>query len=71
MKLKGYDRHKKDEKKETNFEAINGEDVVTKAYLDKKLLKIDSHLSVLGKDYNEYKLRYNKQSVEKMFFKEL
>ena len=28
-------------------------------------MKIDGHLSLLQKDYNEYKLHYNKQSVEK------
>ena len=30
------------------------------------MLKINSHLSKLEKDYNEYKLQYNKQSVEDM-----
>ena len=29
------------------------------------MLKIDGHLSKLEKDYNEFKLLYNKQSVEK------
>ena len=28
------------------------------------MLKIDGHLSKLEKDFNEFKLRYNKQSVE-------
>ena len=27
-------------------------------------MKIDGHLSKLGKDFNEFKLQYNKQSVE-------
>ena len=27
-------------------------------------MKIDGHLSKLEKDYNEFKLQYNKQSVE-------
>ena len=29
-------------------------------------MKIDSHLSKLEKDYNEFKLQYNKQSVEEI-----
>ena len=28
------------------------------------MLKIDGHLSKLEKDYNEFKLQYNKQNVE-------
>ena len=32
--------------------------------MDDKLLKIDGHLSNLEKDYNEFKLQYNKQTVE-------
>ena len=53
-----------DEKITTNFEAINNEDVINKAHLDEKLLKINEHLSKLKKDYNEFKLQYNKQSVD-------
>ena len=30
------------------------------------MLKIDSHLSKLEKDYNEFKLQYNKQNVEEI-----
>ena len=37
---------------------------MNKGYLDSKLLKIDGHLSKLEKDYNEFKLQYNKQNVE-------
>ena len=64
LKLEVHDTYKKDEKLTTNFEPSNNEDVINKAYLDKKLSKIDGHLSFLGKDYNEFKLQYNKQSVE-------
>ena len=46
------------------IEAVNYKGVINKAYLDSKLLKIDGHLSSLGKDYNEFKLQYNKQNVE-------
>ena len=55
-------------KKTTNFEPVDNDDVINKAYLDSKLLRIDGHLSKLEKDFNEFKLQYNKQSVEDIFF---
>ena len=64
LKLEVHDTYKKDEKITTNFEAIDDKDVINKAYLDEKLLKINGHLSKLEKDYNEFKLQYNKQTVE-------
>ena len=64
LKLEVYDAYKKDEKLTTNFEPVDDLDVINKGYLDSKLFKIDSHLSKLEKDYNEFKLQYNKQSVE-------
>ena len=66
MKLEVHDTYKKDEKITTNFEPINNEDVINKAYLDEKLLKLNGHLSLLEKDCNEFKLQYNKQSVEEV-----
>ena len=66
LKLEVHDSYKKDEKITTDFKAVNNEDVINKAYLDEKLLKIDGHLSKLEKDYNEFKLQYNKQSVEEI-----
>ena len=63
LKLEFYDTYKEDQKI-TNFEAVDDEDVINKGYLDEKLLKINGHLSKLEKDYNEFKLQYNKQSVE-------
>ena len=48
----------------TNFELVDDSDVINKGYLDSKLLKIDGHLSKLEKDFNEFKLQYNKQNVE-------
>ena len=59
LKLEMYDTYKKDEKITTNFEAVDDSDVI--CYLDSKLLKIDGHLSKLEKDYNEFKLQYNKK----------
>ena len=64
LKLEVYDAYKKDEKLKTNFEPNDNEDVINKGYLDSKLLKIYGHLSKLEKDYNEFKLQYNKQNVE-------
>ena len=64
LKLEVHDTYKKDEKITTNFEPIDNSDVINKGYLDSKLIKIDGHLSKLEKDYNEFKLQYNKQSVE-------
>ena len=64
LKLEMYDTYKKDEKITTNFEAVDYSEIINKAYLDSKVLKIDGHLSKLEKDYNEIKLQYNKQNVE-------
>ena len=64
LKLEVHDTYKKDEKIKTNFEPTDNSDVINKGYLDEKLLKINGHLSKLEKDYNEFKLQYNKQNVE-------
>ena len=64
LKLQVHDTYKKDEKITTNFEAINDEDVINKAYLDEKLKNLDGNNSYIKKDYNEFKKQYNKQSVE-------
>ena len=66
LKLKVIYTYKKDDKLETNFEAVNNEDVINKVYLDEKLLKKEGHISYCEKDYNNFKLQYNKQSVEDM-----
>ena len=63
LKLEVQDTYKKDEKLTTNFEPNYNEDVINKGYLDVNLLKINGHLSKLEKDYNEFKLQYNKQNV--------
>ena len=63
LKLEVHDTYKKDEKITTNFEPIDNSDVINKGYLDDKLLKINGHLSNLEKDYNEFKLDYEKQAV--------
>ena len=66
LKLEVHDTYKKDEKLTTNFEPNDNEDVINKGYLDSNLLKIDGHLSKLEKDYNEFKLQYNKQNIEEI-----
>ena len=66
LKLEVHDTYKKDEKITTNFEPADNNDVINKGFLDKKLLKIDGHLSKLEKDFNEFKLQYNKQSIEEI-----
>ena len=65
-KLDVQDTYKKDEKITTDFEAVDGEDVINKAYLDSKILKIDGDLSNLENDYIEFKLQYNKPNVEEI-----
>ena len=64
LKLKVHDTYKKDEKLTTNFEPTDTSDVINKAYLDEKLIKIYGQLSKLEKDYNEFKLQHNEQNVE-------
>ena len=66
LKLEVHDTYKKDEKITTNFEAVSNEDVINKSFLDEKLLKINGHLSKLEKDFNEFKLQYNKQNIEEI-----
>ena len=66
LKLEVHDTFKKDGKITTNFEPVDGSDVINKGYLDEKLIKINGHLSNLENDYNELKLQYNKQSVEEI-----
>ena len=67
LKLEVQDTYKKDEKITTNFEPIDNSDVINKDYLDSKLLKKDGHSSKLEKNYNEFKLQYNKQNVGEIF----
>ena len=55
LKLEVLDTYKKDEKLTTNFKPVDDLDVINKAYLDEKLLKLDGHLSKLEKDFNEFK----------------
>ena len=64
LKLEVHDTYKKDEKITTDFEAVDDKDVINKAYLHKKLKRINGHISYIEKDYNEFKLQYDKQTIE-------
>ena len=66
LKLEIHDTYKKDEKLKTNFEPTDDSEVINKVHLDEKLLKINGHSSKLEKDYSEFKIHYNKQSVEEV-----
>ena len=42
--------------------------MINKGYLDEKLLKRIGQLSFLEKDYDEFKVQYNKQPLEDVLF---
>ena len=69
LNVEVHDTYKKDEKITTNLEPTDNADVINKAYLDENLLKINGHVSLFEKSYNEFELEDNKQSVEEIFFK--
>ena len=69
LKLQVHDSYKKNEKMTTNFEPVNNEDIINKAYLDKKLLELYGHLTLSEKSYNEFKLQQNKKSVEEILIR--
>ena len=62
IKLQEHDSWKKKEKLTTNFEPTGDSDVINKSYLDEKTEK--GHIFYIKKDFNEFNLQYNKQSVE-------
>ena len=66
LKLEVHDSFKKDEKKSTTFEPSDDTDVINKPYLQKNLSKIECHLSILEKVYNEIKILSNKQCTEEV-----
>ena len=66
LELDVQDTRKEDEKITTNFEPRDDGDVINKTYLEENLSKINSHLTLLEKNYNEFKIQYNKQSVEEI-----
>ena len=66
LKLEVNDTYKKDEKITSNFKAVDDGDVINKGYLDEELKKTNGHIAYLEKNFNEFKLQYNKQSVEEI-----
>ena len=66
LKLKVNDTCKTDEKLTRIFGPSRDDNVLNKAYLDKNLFKIEGHLSLIEKDYNQFKLQSDKQSVEEV-----
>ena len=66
LKLEVHDTYKKDEKITKNFEPVNDQGVINKSDLDEKLKKTAGHISFIENDYNQFKLQYNKQSVEEL-----
>ena len=63
-KLEVHDTYKKDEGITTNVEAVNDEGVIKKAYPDETVIKLSGLLPKLEKDYNDFRLQYNKESVD-------
>ena len=45
LQLEVHDTYKKDEKISKFFEPVKNDDVINKAHLDEKFIKIDCHLS--------------------------
>ena len=66
LKLEVHGTFKEDEKI-TKFEPVDNENLKNKAYLDEKLLKIQGQILSLETNHKEFKLEYNKQSVEEVF----
>ena len=62
--LQAHASYRKIEKITFNFEASYPEDLINKAYLDEKLIKIDGHLSLLEKNYKESKIISIKQTTK-------
>ena len=67
LKFEVHDNYKNDGKITTKVEPTDQSNIINKVHLDEKLLKINGHSSKLEKDYNEFKLQYNRQSVEEVF----
>ena len=64
LKLKVNETYEKDEKITTFFEPHNNDDVINKTFLDVKILRTESQISCVGKNWNEFTLHNSKQSLE-------
>ena len=65
--MKAIDSYLKKWKVTTNFEPSNPENVIKKVYLHKNSSKMEAQISNTEKDYNDFKIINNKQSVEEDF----
>ena len=68
LKLEVHDTFETDEKITTEIKPTDDLEVINKSCLKVKLSKVNGHLSLLEKDYNELKFSYNKQWVEELLF---
>ena len=59
LKHEVHDTCEENQKITTNFKAGNDEDVTNKTYLNEKSFKTDGHISLLEKNYNEFKIHYD------------
>ena len=64
LKLEGNDNYRKDRKITINFEAVNDEDVINKTFRETSFSKVEGYISLIEKDFNEFKLRNDNQSEE-------
>ena len=69
LKLKVNKTNRNDDKLTPNFEPSNDEGVLSKIYLDEKFSKLEGQISFIEKDYNEFILLSNKQSVEEVLIR--
>ena len=66
LKLGVIDPYKKDEIIRTNFEPTDDPEAINKAYVNKKISKIEGFISLLEKDYHKFKIPNDQQSVEEV-----
>ena len=64
LKLQVHDSYKNDKIRTTYFEPVNDEDVLNKAYLVKTFIKMDGHVIIIRKNYKDFKILFDKQSIE-------
>ena len=66
LKLEVHDTFTKDKKITISLEPTNPEDIINEKFQDESLSKIQGQISYFGKHYNQFKLEYNKQSMEEI-----
>ena len=61
-----YDTYEREENTTSKFQPVKVEDVIKKAYLHKIKLKIERHISISEKEWNDNKVLRSKQSIEEV-----